>query len=69
MCTYAADEHSHADYSRFAGDHLGRVILLPKGANAEFADDCNFIMATCFREKRKDAQEGRTIFCCWSPPS
>jgi len=61
MCTYAADEHSHADYSRFTGDHRGGVILLPKGANAEFADDCNFIMATCFREERKDAQEGRVI--------
>lgn len=61
MCTYAADDRSHADYSRFAGDHLGGVILLPPGANAEFAEDLNFIMVTCFREKRKDAQEGRVI--------
>jgi hypothetical protein len=61
MCTYAADDRSHADYSRFAGDHRGGVILLPKGANAEFADDLSFIMATCFREKRKDAQEGRVV--------
>ena len=61
MCTYAADDRSHADYSRFAGEHLGGVILLPPGANPEFADDLNFIMVTCFREKRKDAQEGRVI--------
>ena len=61
MCTYAADEWSHADYSRFASDHLGGVILLPEGANSRFADEGDFIMATCFREERKDAQEGRVI--------
>lgn len=61
MCTYAADDRSHADYSLFAGHHLGGVVLLPKGANAEFADDLNFVRAVCFRENRKDAQEGRTI--------
>jgi len=61
MCTYAADDRSHVDYSLFAGHHLGGVVLLPKGANAEFADDLNFVRAVCFRENRKDAQEGRTI--------
>ena len=57
MCTAAAG----TDYTRFAGDHVAGAILLPKGSNPEFADDFNFIRAACFREKRKDAQEGRTI--------
>lgn len=57
MCTAAAG----TDYTRFAGDHVAGAILLPKGSNPEFADDFNFIRAVCFREKRKDAQEGRTI--------
>ena len=57
MCTAAAG----TDYTRFAGDHVAGAILLPKGSNPEFADDFNFIRAVCFREKRKDAQEGRTV--------
>jgi hypothetical protein len=40
-CTYYNNGRSHADYSQFAGDHQGGVILLPYGARAEFADECN----------------------------
>jgi hypothetical protein len=60
-CTYYNGGKSHADYSRFAGDHQGGVILLPYGAREEFADECNFVMAVAFRETRVDAQEGRTV--------
>jgi hypothetical protein len=61
MCTYFNDGVRHGDYGRFAGDHLGGVILLPPGASAQFADECNFVMAAGFREVRVDAQAGRTI--------
>jgi hypothetical protein len=61
MNTYFNDGISHGDYSRFAGDHLGGVILLPPGSSAEFADECNFVYAVGFSEVRADAQEGRTI--------
>jgi hypothetical protein len=60
-CTYYNNGRSHADYSKFAGDHRGGVILLPQGAREEFADECNFVMAVAFRETRVDAQEGRTV--------
>jgi hypothetical protein len=60
-CTYFNDGIRHGDYSRFAGDHLGGVILLPPGASPEFADECSFVMAVGFREVRRDAQAGRTI--------
>jgi MobA/MobL family protein len=59
--TYFNDGKRHGDYSRFAGDHLGGVILLPPGAPAEFADECTFVIAAGFREVRADAQAGRTI--------
>jgi hypothetical protein len=61
MNTYFNDGISHGDYGRFAGDHRGGVILLPPGASAEFADECNFVYAVGFREVRADAQAGRTI--------
>jgi hypothetical protein len=61
MNTYFNDGISHGDYGRFAGDHLGGVILLPPGSSAEFADECNFVYAVGFGEERADAQEGRTI--------
>jgi hypothetical protein len=61
MCTYFNDGVSHGDYGRFAGDHLGGVILLPPGSSAEFAEEYNFVRAVAFREVRADAQEGRTI--------
>jgi hypothetical protein len=59
--TYFNDGRRHEDYSRFAGDHLGGMVLLPPGAPAEFADECNFVMAVGFREVRVDAQAGRTV--------
>jgi MobA/MobL family len=60
-CTYYNNGRTHADYSRFAEDHQGGVILLPYGAREEFADECNFVMAVAFRETRVDAQEGRAV--------
>jgi hypothetical protein len=60
-CTYYNNGRSHADYSRFAGQHRGAVILLPDGASAEFADELQFVMAVAFRETRVNAQEGRTV--------
>jgi hypothetical protein len=59
--TYFNDGRRHEDYSQFAADRRGTVILLPPGAPAEFADECNFVMAVGFREVRADAQAGRTI--------
>jgi hypothetical protein len=60
-CTYYNNGKSHADYSRFAGDHPGGLVLLPDGADPEFADECNFVMAVAFRETRVNAQEGRAV--------
>ena len=60
-CTYYNNGKSHADYSRFAGDHRGGLVLLPDGADPEFADECNFVMAVAFRETRVNAQEGRAV--------
>ncbi len=34
---------------------------LADGADPEFADECNFVMAVAFRETRVNAQEGRAV--------
>jgi hypothetical protein len=60
MNTAFNDGKRHANYSRYRGQHLGGLILLPPAAPAKFADPCDFVMAVGFREKRKDAQAGRT---------
>ena len=60
-CTYYNNGKSHADYSRFAGDHRGGLVCRPMGADPEFADECNFVMAVAFRETRVNAQEGRAV--------
>lgn len=60
-CTYVNDGGRRENYAPYKGEHRGGVVLLPPGANAEFADECNFAMAVGFREKRRDAQAGRFV--------
>jgi hypothetical protein len=60
-CGFFDDRGRHGNYVRFAGERVGGMILLPAGAPPEFADELTFVMATGFREKRSDAQAGRTI--------
>ena len=55
------DGSRREDYTRFRHQHLGGLVMLPEGAPAEFADECSFVMAVAFREKRVDAQAGRTL--------
>src|SRR3954470_21991136 len=61
MCTAFNDGHRREDFTPFKDQHLGGLVLLPEGAPAEFADECTFVTTIAFREKRKDAQAGRTL--------
>ncbi len=61
MCTSFNDRHRREDFTPFKDQHLGGLVLLPEGAPAEFADEGTFITAIASREKRVDAQAGRTL--------
>ncbi|QAU45890.1 MobA/MobL family protein [Bradyrhizobium guangzhouense] len=61
MCTAFNDGHRREDFTPFKDQHLGGLVLLPEGAPAEFADESTFITAIASREKRVDAQAGRTL--------
>jgi hypothetical protein len=55
------DLGNYADYRSEVPWHIGTAILLPPGADPEFAHPENFLLAAIFRETRRDAQEGRTL--------
>ena len=60
-CAQFNDGKRRGDYRQYFETHGGTIVLLPSGADPQFADQYNLLMATIYREVRKDAQHGRTI--------